>query len=158
AQIAIPRGCGADGIGFVGQSHVQGGAIDFTENGDGVDAQFTARPLDADSDFAAIGNQDFLEHKGILCDWSNFITRAWPAAVYSVLACLMLRGVRKGSVCKEEKMKRHLAGLLLVLVFAGFVTAQDSRTVAPPEPIVAEGVPPVPATLAEAAGRYSETR
>ena len=55
-------------------------------------------------------------------------------------------------------MKRHLAGLLLVLVFAGFVAAQDSRTVAPPEPIVAEGVPPVPATLAEAAGRYSETR
>jgi dipeptidyl aminopeptidase/acylaminoacyl peptidase len=55
-------------------------------------------------------------------------------------------------------MKRHLAGLLLILVFAGFVAAQDSRTVAPPEPIVAEGVPPVPATLAEAAGRYSETR
>ena len=55
-------------------------------------------------------------------------------------------------------MKRHLAALLLVLVFAGFVAAQDSRTVAPPEPIVAEGVPPVPATLAEAAGRYSETR
>ena len=55
-------------------------------------------------------------------------------------------------------MKRHLAGLLLILVFAGFVAAQDSRTVAPPEPIVTEGVPPVPATLAEAAGRYSETR
>jgi len=55
-------------------------------------------------------------------------------------------------------MKRHLAGLLLILVFAGFVAAQDSRTVASPEPIVAEGVPPVPATLAEAAGRYSETR
>ena len=55
-------------------------------------------------------------------------------------------------------MKRHLADLLLTLMFAGFVAAQDSRTVAPPEPIVAEGVPPVPATLAEAAGRYSETR
>lgn len=55
-------------------------------------------------------------------------------------------------------MKRQLAGLLLILVFAGFIAAQDSRTVAPPEPIVTQGVPPVPATLAEAAGRYSETR
>ena len=55
-------------------------------------------------------------------------------------------------------MRRHFAGLLLILLFAGFLSAQDSRTVAPPEPIVAEGVPPVPATLAEAAGRYSETR
>jgi dipeptidyl aminopeptidase/acylaminoacyl peptidase len=55
-------------------------------------------------------------------------------------------------------MRRHFAGLLLILLFAGFIAAQDSRTVAPPEPIVAEGVPPIPATLAEAAGRYSETR
>jgi dipeptidyl aminopeptidase/acylaminoacyl peptidase len=55
-------------------------------------------------------------------------------------------------------MRRHFAGFLLILVFAGFVAAQDFRTVAPPEPIVAEGVPPIPATLAEAAGRYSETR
>jgi dipeptidyl aminopeptidase/acylaminoacyl peptidase len=70
----------------------------------------------------------------------------------------MLRGVRKSPVFEEEEMKRHFAGLLLILVFAGFVAAQDSRTVAPPEPIVAEGVPPIPATLAEAAGRYSETR
>ncbi len=55
-------------------------------------------------------------------------------------------------------MKRHLACVLLTLVFAGFIAAQDSGTVAPPEPIVAEGVPPIPATLAEAAGRYGETR
>ena len=55
-------------------------------------------------------------------------------------------------------MRRHSAGLLLILLFAGFVAAQDSRTVAPPEPIVEEGVPPVSAALADAAGRYSETR
>ena len=55
-------------------------------------------------------------------------------------------------------MRRHCAGLLLMLLFAGFVAAQDSRTVAPPEPIVEDGVPPVPAALADAAGRYSETR
>jgi hypothetical protein len=44
---------------------VQGSAIDFAENGNGVDAQFAARPLDANCDFAAIGNQDFLEHRRI---------------------------------------------------------------------------------------------
>jgi len=55
-------------------------------------------------------------------------------------------------------MRRYFAGLLLILAFASFLGAQDLRTVAPPEPVVAEGVPPVPATLAEAAGRYSETR
>jgi dipeptidyl aminopeptidase/acylaminoacyl peptidase len=55
-------------------------------------------------------------------------------------------------------MRRHFAALLVILGFAGFAAAQDARTVAPPEPIVAEGVPPIPATLAEAAGRYSETR
>jgi dipeptidyl aminopeptidase/acylaminoacyl peptidase len=55
-------------------------------------------------------------------------------------------------------MRRHSAGLLLILLFAGFVAAQDSRMVAPPEPIVEDGVPPVSAALADAAGRYSETR
>jgi dipeptidyl aminopeptidase/acylaminoacyl peptidase len=55
-------------------------------------------------------------------------------------------------------MRRHSAGLLLILLFAGFVAAQDSRTVAPPEAIVEDGVPPVSAALADAAGRYSETR
>jgi dipeptidyl aminopeptidase/acylaminoacyl peptidase len=55
-------------------------------------------------------------------------------------------------------MRRHSTGLLLILLFAGFVAAQDSRTVAPPEPIVEDGVPPVSAALADAAGRYSETR
>jgi dipeptidyl aminopeptidase/acylaminoacyl peptidase len=55
-------------------------------------------------------------------------------------------------------MRRHSAGLLLILLFAGFVAAQDSRTVAPPEAIVEAGVPPVSAALADAAGRYSETR
>src|SRR5260370_41244061 len=79
-------------------------------------------------------------------------------AVYSTLACLMLRGVRKRPAFKEEEMRRHSTGLLLILLFAGFVAAQDSRTVAPPEPIVEDGAPPVSAALADAAGRYSEQR
>ena len=55
-------------------------------------------------------------------------------------------------------MKTHLASFVLTLLFAGLVTAQDVATIAPPEAIVAEGVPPIPATLAEAAGRYGENR
>jgi Tol biopolymer transport system component/dienelactone hydrolase len=49
-------------------------------------------------------------------------------------------------------------GFVFIFVIAGFVAAQEPATVAPPEAIVAEGVPPIPATLAEAAGRYGETR
>jgi dipeptidyl aminopeptidase/acylaminoacyl peptidase len=51
----------------------------------------------------------------------------------------------------------------LTLVFAAFlgnavsIQAQEA-TIAPPENIVAEGVPKIPASIAEAAGRYSENR
>jgi dipeptidyl aminopeptidase/acylaminoacyl peptidase len=55
-------------------------------------------------------------------------------------------------------MNRYLAGFVLNLVLAGLVAAQEATTVAPPEPIVAEGVPPIPVTLAEAARRYGESR
>ena len=40
-----------------------------------MDAQFAARPLDADSDFAAIGNQDFFEHRRI-CVTRRILSRA----------------------------------------------------------------------------------
>lgn len=51
----------------------------------------------------------------------------------------------------------------LTLVFAAFlgnavsIQAQEA-TIAPPENIVADGVPKIPASIAEAAGRYSENR
>ena len=47
--------------------------------------------------------------------------------------------------------------LSLVLVLASSVKAQDA-IVAPPENIVATGVPAIPAVLAETAGRYKESR
>ncbi len=42
AQIAFAGRRGADGIGFVGQTDVEGGAVGFAEDGDGADAEFAA--------------------------------------------------------------------------------------------------------------------
>ena len=50
-----------------------------------------------------------------------------------------------------------IAGCALVLALVDGATAQEA-TVAPPEGIVAEGVPAVPAKLVETAGRYAENR
>ena len=50
-----------------------------------------------------------------------------------------------------------IAGCALVLGLVDGATAQEA-TVAPPEGIVAEGVPAVPAKLVETAGRYAENR
>ena len=55
-------------------------------------------------------------------------------------------------------MNRYLAGFVLNLLLVGLVAAQEAATVAPPEPVVAQGVPPIPVTLAEAARRYGESR
>jgi len=46
--------------------------------------------------------------------------------------------------------------VMLILVVAAPAKAQDA--VAPPEKIVAAGLPSIPAVLAEAAGRYKENR
>lgn len=55
-------------------------------------------------------------------------------------------------------MKRHAALLgCLVLSFAVPLAAQEA-TIAPPENMVVEGVPKIPASLVETAGRYSENR
>ena len=48
------------------------------------------------------------------------------------------------------------AGLMLLLVAP--VSAQQTPVVPPPENIVADGVPPVPSSIADLAGRYSENR
>jgi hypothetical protein len=51
-----------DADGLVGKTHVQAVAIRFRINGDGLDAQVFAGADYAYGDFAAIGDQDFLEH------------------------------------------------------------------------------------------------
>jgi len=41
---------------------VQGAAVGFAEYGSGGDAEFAAGTEDADGDFAAIGDENLLEH------------------------------------------------------------------------------------------------
>jgi len=48
------------------------------------------------------------------------------------------------------------AGLMLLLVAPG--SAQQTAVVSPPENIVFDGVPPVPSSIADLAGRYGENR
>jgi hypothetical protein len=56
AEITFAGGRGADGVGFVGQANVEGGAVGFTKDGGGADAEFAAGTENADGDFAAIGD------------------------------------------------------------------------------------------------------
>src|ERR1700674_239769 len=65
AEIAFARGRGAEGVGFVGEADVEGGAVGFAEDRDRADAEFAAGAEDAHGDFAAIGDQDFVEHAGL---------------------------------------------------------------------------------------------
>jgi hypothetical protein len=63
-NLEIALGCGgfADADGFVGYLHVHGVDVGFGVDGDGADVQFLAGANDADSDFAAVGYEYFLEH------------------------------------------------------------------------------------------------
>ncbi len=56
AEITFAGGRGADGVGFVGQANVEGGAVGFTKDGGGADAEFAAGTENSDGDFAAIGD------------------------------------------------------------------------------------------------------
>ena len=61
-EITFRGGRGTDGIGFVGEAHVERGAIHVAIDRNRAHAEFAACAHDAHRDFAAIGNQDFLEH------------------------------------------------------------------------------------------------
>ncbi len=62
AQITFAGRRGTDGIGFVGETHVQRVAVGFAEDNRGSNAEFAASAQDAHGDFAAIGNESFAEH------------------------------------------------------------------------------------------------
>src|SRR5580700_10825528 len=61
-QIAFAAARRPDADGFIGEANVQGIAVGFGVDCDGLDAQFPAGGKDAQGDFAAIGNQNFSEH------------------------------------------------------------------------------------------------
>src|SRR5271168_559270 len=63
AEVALARGRGTDGIGLVRQAHVERRAVGLAENGHRAHAHLAACAEDADGDLAAIGNENFAEHK-----------------------------------------------------------------------------------------------
>ena len=62
AQIAFIRRRVADVKRFVSYPNVKRVFVDFGINGDGFDFHFAAGADDSNGDFAAIGDQNFVEH------------------------------------------------------------------------------------------------
>ena len=65
-EVAFGRWRGTDADGFVGQHDVFEVGIGLGVDGDGFDAHFAAGAQDAQRDFAAVGDQHFLEHGALL--------------------------------------------------------------------------------------------
>ena len=63
-QVALARRRRPDADRLVGHRHVLEVAVDGGVHGDGLDAQRVAGAQDAQRDFAAVGDDDFLEHGG----------------------------------------------------------------------------------------------
>ena len=60
-QVALRRRRRADADGFIGERDVLGVAVGLRMHDDRLDAELAARALDAQRDFAAIGDQDLVE-------------------------------------------------------------------------------------------------
>ena len=60
---AVARRLAAEGVGLVGHADVQRFAIEVGVDGNRADAHLAAGPYDTDGDFAAVGDQDLLQHK-----------------------------------------------------------------------------------------------
>ena len=63
-EVALGRRLAAEGVRLVCHAHVEGVAIQIRVDGDRRDAELTARPDDPDGDFAAVCDEDLLEHAG----------------------------------------------------------------------------------------------
>ena len=70
-EVGFLAGGRADADGFVGELDVHGIDVRLGIDGDGFDAEFAAGADDAEGDFAAIGDQDALEHEGSLLVFSG---------------------------------------------------------------------------------------
>src|SRR5690349_18920103 len=60
-EITLGRWCWSNTRCFVGETNVEGIAIDVAVNGDRLDAHLLAGPDDATSNLATIGDQDLLK-------------------------------------------------------------------------------------------------
>ena len=61
-EVALGELGRTDADGLVGEADVEGVAVGFAVDCDRTDAEFLAGTNDAESDFSAIGDEDFLEH------------------------------------------------------------------------------------------------
>lgn len=57
----------AEGVGLVGQAHVQCIAVELGIHGHGGDSHFAGGPDDSHGNFATVGYQDFFEHEDLSC-------------------------------------------------------------------------------------------
>ena len=64
AEVALLGGTFTNTDGFIGHLDVHGVGVGLGVDGDGADVELLARADDADGDFAAVSDQDFLEHGG----------------------------------------------------------------------------------------------
>src|SRR5690606_4707580 len=88
SQITFGGGCRPDQKGFAGFAHKQGAGVGLTVNGHGLHTHPAGRADDTAGDFAAIGNQYFLEHY----DLTQFGVRfSRKAAIPSLPSALALR-------------------------------------------------------------------
>ncbi len=72
-EIGLPRRRRADAHRFVGQLDVHGFGVDGRVDGDRGDSQLLRGAQDSQGDFAAIGDQDFLEHRA-----QTITNKGWP--------------------------------------------------------------------------------
>ena len=65
-EVALGKTRAADAIRLVGKLHVQRVRIGRGVDGDGLDAHIAARADNTDRDFAAVGDEHFVEHEAFL--------------------------------------------------------------------------------------------
>jgi len=63
AKIGVERGRGAEAVGFIRFQNVGRGAVGVGEDGHGEEIELAACADEAKGDFAAIGNEDFAQHR-----------------------------------------------------------------------------------------------
>ena len=61
-EVALGRRLAAEGVGLVGEPHVQGVAIELGVHGHRADAELASGAHDAHGDLAAVGDEDLLQH------------------------------------------------------------------------------------------------
>ena len=79
-QVALARGGGPDGVGLVGEAHVERGAIGVGVHGDRADAHLAQRAHDADGDLASVGDEDLAEGRVMAASTSRRRYSGRPSA------------------------------------------------------------------------------